>query len=57
DVYKLTGAIFENAQSIASENAKGAELSLENATSGITVPFHKGAAKYFEEKGITVEIY
>ena len=37
------------------ENAKGAELSLENATSGMTAPFHKGAAKYFAEKNITVE--
>ena len=29
-------------------------FSLENATSGMTAPFHKGAAKYFAEKGITV---
>ena len=54
-VYNLTKAIFENAEAIAKENAKGAELSLENATSGMTAPFHKGAAKYFAEKGITVE--
>ena len=54
DVYKLTKAIFDNIESIAKENNKGAELSLENATSGMTVPFHKGAAKYFAEKGITV---
>jgi len=56
DVYKLTAAIFDNAEAISAENAKGAELSLENATSGMTVPFHKGAAKYFEEKGITVAV-
>ena len=37
------------------ENAKGAELSVENATSGIVVPFHAGAAKYFAEHGVTVE--
>ena len=55
DVYKLTAAIFDNAADIARENGKGAELSLENATSGMTAPFHKGAAKYFAEKGITVE--
>ena len=55
DVYKLTAAIFDNIEAITAENAKGAELSLENATSGMTVPFHKGAAKYFAEKGITVE--
>ena len=54
DVYKLTKAIFENMEAIAKENAKGKELSLENATEGMTAPFHKGAAKYFAEKGITV---
>ena len=54
DVYNLTKAIFENTAAIAAENGKGAELSLENATSGMTAPFHAGAAKYFAEKGITV---
>lgn len=55
DVYNLTAAIFDNAKAITAENAKGAELSIENATSGMTVPFHAGAAKYFAEKGISVE--
>ena len=54
-VYNLTKAIFDNADAIASENGKGAELSVENATSGMTAPFHAGAAKYFAEKGVTVE--
>ena len=55
DVYNLTKAIFENIDAITAENKKGAELSLENATSGMTAPFHTGAAKYFAEKGITVD--
>ena len=55
DVYNLTKAIFENTEAIAAENGKGAELSIENATSGMTAPFHAGAAKYFAEKGVTVE--
>lgn len=55
DVYKLTAAIFDNIEAITAENGKGAELSLENATEGMTVPFHKGAAKYFSEKGIDVD--
>ena len=53
-VYQLTKAIFDNAAAIANENGKGAELSIENATSGMTAPFHAGAAKYFAEKGVTV---
>lgn len=56
DVYKLTAAIFDNIDAITVENAKGAELSLENATEGLTVPFHAGAAKYFAEKGIEVAV-
>ena len=55
DVYNITKAIFDNIDAITANHAKGAELSLENATSGMTAPFHKGAAKYFAEKGITVE--
>jgi len=54
-VYNITKAIFDNIDAITTAHAKGAELSLENATDGITVPFHKGAAKYYAEKGITVE--
>ena len=54
DVYALTKAIFEDPAAIA--HAKSAELSIENATSGMTAPFHAGAAKYFAEKGVTVEV-
>ena len=54
DVYNLTKAIFDNADAIAAENGKGAELSIENATSGMTAPFHPGAARYFAEQGVTV---
>ena len=55
DVYAITKAIFDNMEAITKAHAKGAELSIENATSGMTAPFHKGAAKYFAEKGVTVE--
>ena len=51
-VYNITKAIFENIDGIKSEHAKGYELSIENATSGMTAPFHKGAARYFAEKGV-----
>ena len=54
-VYELTAAVFDHADEIKKENAKGEELSIENATSGMTVPFHAGAARYFAEHGVTVE--
>ena len=53
-VYNITKAIFDNIEAIKGVHAKGAELSIENATSGMAVPFHKGAAKYFAEKNVTV---
>ena len=56
EVYNLTAALFDNIEAIAKEHAKGAELSLQNATEGLTVPFHAGAAKYFKEKGIEVAV-
>ena len=54
-VYQLTAAIYDHKDEIAQENAKGEELTIENATSGIAVPFHAGAARYFAEHGVTVE--
>ena len=53
-VYEITKTIFDNIDTIKERNAKGAELDLNYATEDLTVPFHKGAAKYFAEKGITV---
>ncbi|MDO4478567.1 MAG: TAXI family TRAP transporter solute-binding subunit [Lachnospiraceae bacterium] len=54
-VYNLTCAIFDHADEIAIENAKGLELSVENATAGMAAPFHKGAARYYAEHGVDVE--
>ena len=41
---------------ISAEHNKGAELSIENATSGVSVPFHPGAARYYAEHGIDAVI-
>lgn len=53
-VYRMTAAIFDHAEDIAVENAKGKELNLINATEGMAAPFHEGAARYYAEHGITV---
>lgn len=53
-VYNMTKAIFDHSAEIAKENAKGKELDVHSATAGMAVPFHKGAARYYAEKGITV---
>lgn len=54
-VYRMTAAIFDHAEDIAKENAKGAELSLDTATTGMAAPFHEGAVRYYREHGITVK--
>lgn len=50
-VYNMTKALFENKEAIASAHAKGKELDTAYAVEGISVPFHKGAEKYFREVG------
>ena len=50
-VYDLTKALFENQPELATAHAKGAELSLESAVKGVSVPFHPGAEKYYKEVG------
>ncbi|MFR6425932.1 MAG: TAXI family TRAP transporter solute-binding subunit [Oscillospiraceae bacterium] len=47
--------IFNNLDAIAAQHGKGAELNLEAAASVKGVPYHPGAAKYFEEKGLKVD--
>ena len=54
DVYNFLYGIFENLEAITAAHAKGAELSLEFASSVTTVGYHPGAVKYFAEKGIEV---
>ena len=48
-IYALVKGIFDNQDAITEGHAKGAELSLETAVSGIDIPFHPGATKYFTE--------
>lgn len=54
--YTIVKTIFDNTDAIAELHGKGAELNLKFATDGIAVPFHAGAAKYFAENGITVDV-
>ena len=51
-VYEMTKALFENLEELGAAHAKGKEVSAESAVTGISVPFHPGAAKYFKEIGV-----
>lgn len=54
EIYAFVSTIFENAETITAQHAKGGELDLDYASSVTSVPYHPGAAKYFSEKGKTV---
>jgi hypothetical protein len=51
-VYNLTKALFENQAELAAAHAKGKELNMKTAVTGVSIPFHPGAVKYYKEKGL-----
>lgn len=53
-VYELLAGMFDNQEELIAGHAKFEFLNLEDAVKGISVPFHPGAMKYFDEQGINV---
>ena len=53
-VYNFLASVFDNLDEVTEKHAKGAEMSLEFASSITDIPYHPGAVKYFAEKDITV---
>jgi uncharacterized protein len=49
--YNFVKALFDNQTELAAAHAKGKELNLKSAVTGVSIPFHPGAVKYFKEKG------
>ncbi len=54
-VYEFTDALFEGAEEQPDACDKYADLNVELASSVTCIPYHPGAAKYFEEQGSDVE--
>jgi len=51
-VYQMTKAIYESLPELAAAHAAAKDIKLENALSGMPVPLHPGAQRYFDEKGV-----
>ena len=51
-VYNITKTLFESKDDLIAGHARGNDISLEKAKDGVTVDFHPGALKYFEEQGM-----
>ncbi len=53
-VYQITKAIYENLAFLNAIHGATKAMSLEKATSGLPLPLHPGALKYYREAGINV---
>lgn len=50
-VYAFVKGLFDYKADIAASHVKGNELELATAVSGVSIPWHAGAVKYFAEQG------
>ena len=41
--------LFDKQANLSAAHAKGKELNINDAPKGISIPFHSGAVKYYEE--------
>lgn len=53
-VYQMTKAMYEAKDQLVAAHAAAKDIKLEEATKGMPLPLHPGAAKYYKEKGVTV---
>ena len=56
DVYLMTRAIFENLALLGSMHEATSEILLDSALSGLPLPLHPGAARYFREAGLEIPV-
>lgn len=52
--YALTKSFFDNLDAMKSSNALLARLNTDEPFAGANMPLHPGAARYYEEQGITI---
>jgi TRAP transporter TAXI family solute receptor len=54
--YQVTKVIFEHQPELVAIHKEAMNLTPENGASNRAVPYHKGAAKFFKEKGLSVPV-
>jgi hypothetical protein len=53
-VYLLTKTLFDNPDFLKQVHKMGAFITLDNALSGLPMPLHPGALKFYKEKGLKI---
>jgi len=51
-VYELTKMMFENTDYLITQHNCFASLNLKDAVTGLTIPLHPGAERYYKEQGV-----
>jgi len=54
DVYLFTRTMYENLAFLCNIHPATCDMSLDNAMSGLPLPLHPGAARYYAEVGLTI---
>ena len=52
---KLPQLVSDHPQELKLIVSEDVDITLEKAVEGVKIPFHKGAAEYYSERGITVK--
>jgi len=50
--YQMTRLLFENLATLEAAHKAAAQIKLENALSGMPIPLHPGAERYYREAGL-----
>ena len=53
-VYKITKNLYENLTFLRKVHRSTEEMSLDRALSGLSVPLHPGAVRYYRERGLKI---
>jgi TRAP transporter TAXI family solute receptor len=54
DVYLFTQTMYQNLGFLCNIHPATCDMSLDNALAGLPLPLHPGAARFFEEAGLTI---